>query len=427
MAVLSPSVLVEQSRSRVGQSVVRASTEMDLTDGMHPRIVVEPSTADDVVATLAWASAERLTVMVAGGRSKQGWGAPASSIDLLVSTARLNRVVAHRHGDLTATVEAGATLASVNSELARHRQWLPWDPPWSDRATIGGIVATNDSGPRRHGYGAPRDGIIGVSMVRADGELAKSGGIVVKNVAGYDVSRLVTGSFGCLGVIVTATFKLSPIASTSRTVAVELDSLESAESVVRSLSLSALTPTAMELVTAAGHNRLLVRFESIEEASAQQSQEACSLVGSSGQTEVLTGEEEANLWRQHGVHWSGKPDATLLKLSCVPAELFPLLQFLRTVSIENGLECAAAGRASLGVVDISLEGSIGAQVRMIQLLREQLTVGRGSVVVRNGSVTLRRKVDVWGEIGSGLRVMKAVKSRFDPDNRLSPGRGPGGL
>ncbi|MQG73581.1 MAG: hypothetical protein FI680_02275 [SAR202 cluster bacterium] len=150
-------------------------------------------------------------------------------------------------------------------------------------------------------------------------------------------------------------------------------------------------------------------------------------MGSSGQTEVLTGEEEANLWRQHGVHWSGKPDATLLKLSCAPAELFPLLQFLRTVSRENGLEYVAAGRASLGVVDISLEGSIAAQVRMIQLLREQLTVGRGSVVVRNGSVTLRRKIDVWGEIGSGLRVMKAVKSRFDPDNRLSPGRGPGGL
>ena len=427
MAVISPSVLVEQSQSHVGQSVARASTDMDLMDGMHPSIVVEPRTAADVVATLAWASTQRLTVMVAGGRSKQGWGAPAAPIDLLLSTARLNRVVEHRHGDLTATVEAGATLASVNTELARHRQWLPWDPPWSDRATIGGIVSTNDSGPRRHGYGVPRDSIIGVSMVRADGELAKSGGIVVKNVAGYDVSRLVTGSFGCLGVIVTATFKLSPIASTSRTVAIELDSLESAESVVRSLSLSTLTPTAMELVMAAGQNRLLVRFESIEEASTQQSQQACSLVGSFGRTRILSGEEESSLWQQHAVHWSGKPDATFLKLSCVPAELFPLLQFLRTASIENGLDYVAAGRASLGVVDISLEGSIGAQVRMIQLLREQLTVGRGSVVVRNGSVTLRRKIDVWGEIGSGLRVMKAVKSRFDPDNRLSPGRGPGGL
>ena len=427
MATLSPSVLVEQARSRAGQSVVRSSTDTDAVDGIHPSLVVEPLTTDDMVATLAWASTERLKVMVVGGRTKQGWGAPATSIDLMLSTARLNRVVEHRHGDLTATVEAGATLASVNRELARHRQWLPWDPPWSDRATIGGIVATNDTGPRRHGYGAPRDGIIGVAMVRADGELAKSGGIVVKNVAGYDVSRLVTGSFGCLGVIVTATFKLSPIAGASRTVAIELDALESAESVVRSLSMSALTPTAIELVTATDQSRLLVRFESVEVASVQQSQQACSLVGSFGQTKILTGEDEAILWREHAMHWSEEADATLIKLSCAPAELFEMLKLLRTASAEHGLECAAAGRAGLGVVDVRLDGSIGAQVRMIQLLRQQLTIGRGSVVVRNGSVALRRKIDTWGEIGSGLRVMKAVKSRFDPDNRLSPGRGPGGL
>jgi len=427
MAVLSPSVLVEQSRSRVGQSVVRSSTDTDAVDGIHPSLVVEPLTTDDMVATLAWASTERLKVMVVGGRTKQGWGAPATSIDLMLSTARLNRVVEHRHGDLTATVEAGATLASVNRELARHRQWLPWDPPWSDRATIGGIVATNDTGPRRHGYGTPRDGIIGVAMVRADGELAKSGGIVVKNVAGYDVSRLVTGSFGCLGVIVTATFKVLPIVGASRTVAIELDTLESAESVVRSLSMSALTPTAIELVTATDQSRLLVRFESVEEASVQQSQQACSLVGSFGQTKILTGEDEAILWREHAMHWSEEADATLIKLSCAPAELFEMLKLLRTASAEHGLECAAAGRAGLGVVDVRLDGSIGAQVRMIQHLRQQLTIGRGSVVVRNGSVALRRKIDTWGEIGSGLRVMKAVKSRFDPDNRLSPGRGPGGL
>ncbi|MFP6571993.1 MAG: FAD-binding oxidoreductase [Vicinamibacterales bacterium] len=427
MAVLSPSVLVEQSRSRVGQSVVRSSTDTDAVDGIHPSLVVEPLTTDDMVATLAWASTERLKVMVVGGRTKQGWGAPATSIDLMLSTARLNRVVEHCHGDLTATVEAGATLASVNRELARHRQWLPWDPPWSDRATIGGIVATNDTGPRRHGYGAPRDGIIGVAMVRADGELAKSGGIVVKNVAGYDVSRLVTGSFGCLGVIVTATFKVLPIVGASRTVAIELDTLESAESVVRSLSMSALTPTAIELVTATDQSRLLVRFESVEEASVQQSQQACSLVGSFGQTKILTGEDEAILWREHAMHWSEEADATLIKLSCAPAELFEMLKLLRTASAEHGLECAAAGRAGLGVVDVRLDGSIGAQVRMIQHLRQQLTIGRGSVVVRNGSVALRRKIDTWGEIGSGLRVMKAVKSRFDPDNRLSPGRGPGGL
>ena len=134
----------------------------------------------------------------------------------------MNAVVAHRHGDLTATIQAGATLATSIATLAQHRQWIPLDPPWADRATIGGLVATNDSGPRRHRYGAPRDLIIGVEFARADGRLAKGGGIVVKNVAGYDLPRLLTGSFGSLGVIVTATFKLYPLTAASRTLVVEL-------------------------------------------------------------------------------------------------------------------------------------------------------------------------------------------------------------
>ena len=170
---------------------------------------------------LEWASREKLCVIVRGSGTKLGWGPAPRQIDILMSTVRLNAVVAHRHGDLTATIQAGAKLGDVNRALAQHRQWIPLDPPSADRATIGGLVATNDSGPRRHRYGAPRDLIIGVEFARADGRLAKGGGIVVKNVAGYDLPRLLTGSFGSLGVIVTATFKLYPLTAASRTLIVE--------------------------------------------------------------------------------------------------------------------------------------------------------------------------------------------------------------
>ncbi len=135
-------------------------------------------------------------VAICGGGTKSEWGSSPAAPAVMLSTLSLNRVVAHRHGDLTATIEAGARLDDVNRELARHGQWLPLDPPWSDRATIGGIVATNDAGPRRHRYGTPRDLIIGIEIARADGVRAKAGGIVVKNVAGYDLARLMTGSFG---------------------------------------------------------------------------------------------------------------------------------------------------------------------------------------------------------------------------------------
>ena len=430
MAVVSTDALVAQVRARSGDDTARAATDNDAVDGVRPRLVAEPASGDAFAATLAWASSEQLKVMVVGGRTKLAWGTPSGPIDLLLSTARLGVVVAHRHGDLTTTVEAGATLASVNATLAAHRQWLPWDPPWADRATIGGIVATNDSGPRRQGFGAPRDSIIGVTMVRIDGEVAKAGGIVVKNVAGYDVSRLLTGSFGCLAVVVTATFKLAPVAPASRTVEVVLGSLESSADVVADLSASALTPTALELASTSAVTQLLVRFESVEQAAAQQAAEARDMVGSRGTSRILAGGEETVAWEQHAGHWSpsaGGTLGTLLKVSCVPAELIPTLVWLRTLAVSNGLEMSAAGRAGLGVVDLRLDGSLDAQARLITELRERLSIGRGSAVIRGGDAALRQRVDPWGPIGDSLPVMRAVKRRFDPGGLLNAGRGPGGL
>ena len=200
--------LLQTAVTLVGSAGVRVGEPADAIEGVVPGIVVEPASVDAVGGLLAWASREKLSVLARGSGTKLGWGPAPRTIDVLLSTAKLNAVVAHRHGDLTATIQAGATLGDVNRTLARHRQWIPLDPPSADRATIGGLVATNDSGPRRHRYGAPRDLIIGIEFVRADGLLAKGGGIVVKNVAGYDLPRLLTGSFGSLGVIVTATFKL---------------------------------------------------------------------------------------------------------------------------------------------------------------------------------------------------------------------------
>ena len=168
------------------------------------------------------ASDGRKSAVIRGAGTKLDWGRPAERVDVVLDMRRLNRVLAHEHGDLTATIEAGATLRDVNQALARHGQWLPLDPPFADAATIGGILATNDSGPLRHRYGTPRDLVIGIQLATTDGVLSKAGGQVVKNVAGYDLSKLVTGSFGSLAAIVSATFKLSPIPSASKTMIVSV-------------------------------------------------------------------------------------------------------------------------------------------------------------------------------------------------------------
>ena len=316
--------------SLLGNDGVRAGTPADAVEGVVPGIVVEPASSDAVGRILAWASREKLSVLPRGSGTKLGWGPAPRAIDVLISTSRLNEIVAHRHGDLTATIQAGATLGEVNRALARHRQWIPLDPPSADRATIGGLVATNDSGPRRHRYGAPRDLIIGVEFVRADGRLAKGGGIVVKNVAGYDLPRLLTGSFGSLGVIVSATFKLYPLTAASGTLVIDLSSPADLAALTGRLLSSHLTPTVLEFAT---HPlRLILRFESIEASVEQQSETASRIViGAGFAARALSGPEEDQFWLDHG-KFAEDERCVLLKVSVLPTELAPTLTVIERLA-----------------------------------------------------------------------------------------------
>ena len=415
--------LIAAGSAQADVGELRAPTAEDTVDGVQPRLVAEPSTVDRLVATLGWAADLGLTVRVRGGGTKQQWGAVAQPFDLLLSTARLNAVVEHRHGDLTATIEAGATLAAVSAALADHAQRLPLDPPWPARATIGGIVATNDSGPARHHHGAPRDLIIGCSIVLADGRAAKSGGIVVKNVAGYDLARLMTGSFGTLAVIASATFKLAPVASSSRTVSIAMDSLEDAAPLIARLADAPLTPSALELEWSPA--RLHVRFESVEAAVVQQAAEVGRLAAGSGRATTSEGEAESRLWADYAGRRVGP--GTHVKLATRPTELVPTLVRLRDACRRGAVEMAAAGRAALGVVEVRLDGAAAAQARVIEQLRESLPPGEGSAVVRQAEPELRRLVDPWGSIGDALPIMQRIKAQLDPDSRLNPGGGPGGI
>jgi glycolate oxidase FAD binding subunit len=416
-------LITETAVSLLGQDAVRLGTPADAIEGVVPRVVVEPTSGDAVAAVLEWASREKLCVLARGSGTKIGWGPAPRQVDVLISTVRLNAVVAHRYGDLTATVQAGATLADVNRELARHRQWIPLDPPFADRATIGGLVATNDSGPRRHRYGSPRDLIIGIEFARADGRLAKGGGIVVKNVAGYDLPRLLTGSFGSLGVIVTATFKLYPHTAASRTLVVEVSSPSDLGALALKLSASHLTPTALEFAT---HPlRLAIRFESIEASVTQQAETAATLIAESGHDpKVVPESAETQFWQDHA-SLANDDRGALLKVSVLPSDLAETLTAIERLAGKRGY--VAAGRAGAGVFLLRVTEEVQLQKRVIDGLRDLLQIGRGSAVIVKGSPELRAHVDVWGPIGDALTLMKSVKHQFDPAGILSPGRGPGGL
>ena len=225
---------------------MRQGSAGDAVDGVVPRQIVEPADGNELAATLQAASRDKQITVLRGGGTKLGWGRPPATIDLVVSTAKLNTLLVHRHGDMTATVHAGVTLAQFNRELARHGQWLPIDSAF-DAATIGGIVATNDSGPVRHRYGTPRDLLIGVTLALTDGRIVKAGGHVVKNVAGYDLGKLASGSFGTLAAIVDATFKLLPIPQASATLDASYDDGEVLARDVMQVSTSQLEPMAFDV------------------------------------------------------------------------------------------------------------------------------------------------------------------------------------
>src|SRR5262245_61141846 len=310
-------------------------------------MVVEPATTAEVAEILARANRERLRVLTRGAGTKPACGEEPRA-DVVLSTAKLDAVVAHRHGDLTATVQAGASLAGVNRVLAERGQWIPLDPPWADRATIGGIVAANDSGPRRHRYGAPRDLIIGIDFVRADGVAAKAGGIVVKNVAGYDMARLLTGSFGGLAVIVSATFKLYPLTPASRTVVVDFGTARATDAcgaMLSALLASQLTPTAVELQ--GPPVRLLVRFETIDVAAEQQAASVAQLAEASGASVAIVRDaEESALWADHDRRpWTG--EGAVIKITLLPGDVASMLAWLGGALTDSDYD--VMGRAGVGV------------------------------------------------------------------------------
>jgi len=379
--------------------------------------IVEPVDAAGVAAALCEANAHGRSVVVRGAGTK--FTAPAS--DVIVSTSKMTDGVDHVAGDLVATLPAGIPLDAANDILRRERQWLPLDPPRSSRATIGGIVASNDSGPRRHRFGAPRDLIIGIEIALVDGRIAKAGGRVVKNVAGYDLSKLMCGSLGTLAVVTRATFKLSPVAPFSETLVATGSDLRRLSTLALTLANApALSPTAIELQSPP--HRLLVRFETTEAAAAAQVKVAAALGEQFGATtHVVTGHAEMDAWRAHESRIFDLP-GTVVKAAVLPTDVAELLAAVQRTTSHAGTECELSGRAALGIVLLRLGGDPSAHATIVgELRRETASRGGSAVVVSVASAALSTELDRWGPIGDAQPLMRAVKARFDPKHILNAG------
>jgi glycolate oxidase FAD binding subunit len=395
------------------------------TSGVVPAFVASPSSTQEAAALLRAAAEHDLAVVPRGSGSRLGWGLPPERCDLVVDMLRMDAVVEHAAGDLVARVQAGARMGEVSRLLALAGQEIALDVPAG--ATIGGVVASGLAGPRRLRYGAPRDLLIGITIVRCDGTVARSGGKVVKNVAGYDLGKLFAGSAGTLGLITEATFRLHPLPAARRFVTAEFIAPTVACDAVAAAANSPLVPSAVELSRHApgGPLQVGVLLEGSPDGVAARAERMANLLGPARLgADVQAVAESPPPW------WPGAPKAhggTLIRVSFWVSALGRVLDAIDTAAGETGLSPLVHGSAGAGVLYTGLRAEVEGVAEFVGALRRVLDHERGGVVVLAAPAPVREALATRGGMAgrvSSLGLMRAVKDQFDPGHRMAPGRFP---
>ncbi len=389
--------------------------------GIRPGLVVEPGTADELARVLRVAAAAGLAVLPRGSGTKLAWGNPPRAADLLVSTRRLDAVLEHAAGDLTVTVQAGCTIAALQRAVAAAGQRLALDPAHPERATVGGVIAANDGGSLRGAFGSLRDQLIGIQVALADGRLARAGGKVVKNVAGYDLPKLYCGSLGTLGVVVEATFRLYPLPRETRTLCFVPADASVAAAQLLAILASSLRPTGLQLsLGSRTAPELAVRLESGSPAAlAAQEAELRALAA------PHAGGPADDPWLARERLGRGTGVAAICKLTFLPARLASLIHAVGAASAPGEWQLVAQG-AGVGWLRLEATSSDALRAAILDIRCEAALRG-GSLAVAEAPLDVAAQVDAWGDPGDALPHMRRLKERFDPAGALNPGRFVGGI
>ena len=424
-------------------------------DGKKPKAVVAPGMIDEVSKVVAYANQEHRAIVPRGNGTKMEMGGIPKKMDIVLSTSRLNRITDRDCENLTLSAESGLTLAEVQQGLAKVGKgyFLPLDPPFTEKATLGGIVATNSSGPKRLLYGTARDMIIGAKAVFPNGDMVVSGGKTVKNVSGYDMCKLLIGSYGTLGILCEMTFKLLPLPEKEATLGLSFAGLEDADGYVRELRSSQLIPSSMEVLNGLAAQKLrhpvsmppngnylvAIGLEGVAESVDRQIFEMSEMGKKHGTLEAVTLDTEKHwaFWMalRDFPSWLSDEDSNVIsmKSNFVISKCGEVLGNYEKIAQGLGIDCALIAHAGNGILYSHALPGKGFRKRgeslvaLIEKLSAEAGKYGGSLVVESSPLSIKKKVDVWGQSRSDYVVVRRLKEQIDPAGILNIGRFVGGI
>ncbi len=416
-------VIENEFRAILAPDSVRAATAADAVCSIQPRLVLEPVNEQQLAAVLRIGNDAGLSVIPRGAGTKLSWGNPPARTDVILSTVRLDKIIEHAWADLTVSVEAGCTIQKLQDTLAQHGQRLALDPLWPEQATIGGILSTNDSGSLRLRFGALRDLIIGVTLALPDGTLASSGGKVVKNVAGYDLPKLVTGALGTLAVITRSVFRLHPLPRNTKTLSISGCNLEEMQRLILAVQDSKLAHTALQARVAQDVEPVVdILLEGTDAGIAAQESQLRELARPATATDAPT-----TVWAASQALWDSTNSATkaIAKITTLPASIAHTIETVQRATSSRKTLWKLTVQAT-GIGWLRLEATPGNLHAALSDLRFEIEHAGGSLAVFHRPADMQ-SIDAWGTPGDALPLMRAVKKQFDPKNTMNPGRFIGGI
>ena len=394
-----------------------------IIDGLTPKLIVRPGSAEETLACIKVCAELDAAVVPAGRMTWLECGNPLERMEVVLSLDRMKRIIDYSPPDLTATVEAGVTLAAFNEITALERQWLPLDPPGYMHASLGAVAACNSSGALRLGSGTPRDYVIGLKLVHADGTESKSGGKVVKNVAGYDMNKLYVGSFGTLAIIAELTFKLRPLPERSSTLLITSRYRGALFQLAKRVLASELQPASVVLTrrlfdsidSGWPDDALLIRFNDSEAAVEHQTQWVIQSIDENYKGTVLNQDRAGDAWAQvSDFDYRTIRVKLSVPLSAVPAEF--------EKAFLAHLDCVATADIGTGIIRLAFDVAGQTAVDQLRKLRASATAANGTLVIEKAPLEVRRAAGVWGDAGSIAKLMRSIKTSFDPQSLLNPGK-----